>query len=30
VPDLNVQLLDKSIGGHAAAPQRLRQCAVQA
>ena len=29
VPDLNVQLLDKSFGGHAVAPQQLRQCAVQ-
>ena len=29
VPDLNVQLLDKSFGGHAAAPQQLRQCAGQ-
>jgi hypothetical protein len=29
VPNLNVELLDKSIGGHGAAPQQLRQCAVQ-
>jgi hypothetical protein len=29
VPDLNVELLDKSFGGHGAAPQQLRQCAVQ-